>query len=150
MLRRHAPHRGARPSGDRQFQLSITIIIALALLLALSWGYFLASDHAAAADESAFAWPAFVISMFGALTVLFGAGFFIAVLLGDAPVVESHWGGLGGTLGGWRVSRSLVYLLGALAFGVITALSVESAHKQLGEPPAEEHTGASEEGKAGS
>jgi hypothetical protein len=25
--------------------------------------------------------------------------------------IESHWGGLGGGLGGWRVSRSLTYLL---------------------------------------
>lgn len=42
----------------------------------------------------------------------------------DPPHIETHWGGLGGGLGGWRVSASLAYLVAALAFGgMFTAFS---------------------------
>lgn len=42
----------------------------------------------------------------------------------DPPQIETHWGGLGGGLGGWRVSASLAYLVAALAFGgMFTAFS---------------------------
>jgi hypothetical protein len=39
---------------------------------------------------------------------------------GDGFAVESHWGGLGGGLGGWRVSRPLMFLIGALACAGLT------------------------------
>jgi hypothetical protein len=43
----------------------------------------------------------------------------------EPPHVETHWGGLGGGLGGWRVSASLAYLVAALAFGgMFTAFSM--------------------------
>lgn len=38
--------------------------------------------------------------------------------------VESHWGGLGGGLGGWRISPALIYMLGAIAFGVMLSAVV--------------------------
>ena len=42
----------------------------------------------------------------------------------EAPRVETHWGGLGGGLGGWRISASLAYLVAAIAFGAMfTAFS---------------------------
>lgn len=42
----------------------------------------------------------------------------------NPPHIETHWGGLGGGLGGWRVSASLAYLVAALAFGgMFTAFS---------------------------
>lgn len=37
----------------------------------------------------------------------------------ESPSVESHWGGFGGGLGGWRISPSLAFLLGAIAFGAM-------------------------------
>ncbi len=42
----------------------------------------------------------------------------------EPPQIETHWGGLGGGLGGWRISASLAYLVAALAFGgMFTAFS---------------------------
>jgi hypothetical protein len=37
----------------------------------------------------------------------------------ESPRIESHWGGFGGGLGGWRISPSLAYLIGAIAFGAL-------------------------------
>jgi len=35
------------------------------------------------------------------------------------PGIDSHWGGFGGGLGGWKVSPSLIYLTAAVAFGLM-------------------------------
>jgi hypothetical protein len=40
-----------------------------------------------------------------------------------SPTIESHWGGLGGGIGGWRLSLSLVYLLGLIAFGLLLVVA---------------------------
>jgi len=37
---------------------------------------------------------------------------------------ESHWGGFGGGVGGWRASPALVYLLAAFVFGSLFTLLV--------------------------
>ncbi len=69
--------------------------------------------------------------LFGLLSaVLLGAALalfflaFTATARGGPPSVESSWGGLGGGLGGWRLSPALVYFLGALflagLFGYLT------------------------------
>jgi hypothetical protein len=42
---------------------------------------------------------------------------------GDRLSIESHWGGFGNGLGGWRLSSSLVYLVAAISFGIIFAVS---------------------------
>jgi hypothetical protein len=57
-------------------------------------------------------------------------GMTVALLVGfaasarvESPRIESHWGGFGGTGGGWRMSTSMAYLIGALAFAAMfTAL----------------------------
>jgi hypothetical protein len=50
------------------------------------------------------------------LAFTLSATFFVASLLDERRIyVESHWGGIGGSLGGWRVSRSLVFLLTTVA-----------------------------------
>ncbi|MCB9745795.1 MAG: hypothetical protein H6740_24685, partial [Alphaproteobacteria bacterium] len=41
------------------------------------------------------------------------------------PTLETHWGGLGGGLGGWRASPSLIYLVGALWFGGLLAYTAQ-------------------------
>ena len=38
---------------------------------------------------------------------------------GGAPQIETHWGGIGGGLGGWRLSSSLGYLLIAVVLSVV-------------------------------
>lgn len=40
--------------------------------------------------------------------------------------IESHWGGLGGGLGGWRVSRSLTYLLVTVPLALLLWHSVQT------------------------
>jgi len=40
---------------------------------------------------------------------------FNSAMTQKAPGVETSWGGLGGSLGGWRASRSLVWLILMLA-----------------------------------
>jgi len=57
---------------------------------------------------------------FGALGLL-GIGTLVFLFLfvgrlqrGGAPKIETHWGGIGGGLGGWRMSSSLGYLVVAI------------------------------------
>lgn len=67
---------------------------------------------------------AVLAGFFGLLTAFFAGRFALAVERDpDRPGLESHWGGLGGGLGGWRVSTSLVYLMAAVAFGGLLALT---------------------------
>ena len=67
---------------------------------------------------------AVLAGFFGLLTAFFAGRFALAVERDpDRPGFESHWGGLGGGLGGWRVSTSLVYLMAAIAFAGLLALT---------------------------
>jgi hypothetical protein len=53
------------------------------------------------------------------LTVWFLNLFLQAVSLDGPPHFETNWGGLGGGLGGWRASTSLIYLLCCLVSGTL-------------------------------
>lgn len=55
-----------------------------------------------------------VMLLIGFSTLFFYLAF-RQVIRGDGFSVESHWGGFGGGLGGWRVSTPLVCLLAGLA-----------------------------------
>jgi hypothetical protein len=48
--------------------------------------------------------------------------FFFEVLRGDTLGIESNLGGLGGSLGGWRISRSMSFLIGVLASGALLSV----------------------------
>lgn len=61
---------------------------------------------------------------FGAATGWFLQRFHATMQEEGWPGMETHWGGLGGGLGGWRVSPSVVYLMGALSFGGLLAYSI--------------------------
>jgi hypothetical protein len=50
---------------------------------------------------------------------------------GDSPRLEHHWGGLGGGLGGWRVSPSLAYLLLTVALASLLTLIVTRGADRL-------------------
>jgi|SoiMethySBSTD1v2_1073268.scaffolds.fasta_scaffold170805_2 hypothetical protein len=41
----------------------------------------------------------------------------------ETPSIETQWGGFGGGLGGWRVSRSIVYLGAAILFAVLLVVA---------------------------
>lgn len=72
-----------------------------------------------------------------------GAGLFYALFLvqlllrGDAPQIESHWGGFGGGLGGWRLSPSAAFLLAALVLsGLVAVVTVEREDQENPQKPA--------------
>ncbi|MCB9765067.1 MAG: hypothetical protein H6739_35160 [Alphaproteobacteria bacterium] len=71
------------------------------------------------------AWRAGVMLLLAAVTLWFLQLFGDSMTRGHWPTLESHWGGLGGGLGGWRISPSLVYLLGALWFGGMLVVVAE-------------------------
>jgi hypothetical protein len=52
-------------------------------------------------------------------TLIFLSLFVQRLQLGGAPQIETHWGGIGGGLGGWRMSSSLGYLLVAIVLSVM-------------------------------
>ncbi|MDP8979596.1 MAG: hypothetical protein M3O35_03280 [Acidobacteriota bacterium] len=60
--------------------------------------------------------------------VVVSAGFLVAFvwsLMRDrTPLLESHWGGLGGGLSGWRVSPALLYLACTMGFALLATLLV--------------------------
>ncbi len=68
-----------------------------------------------------------VIFVLGCLTVAFASGFTTTVRRGEWPRLETSWGGLGGGLGGWRISPALAWLLGALLFGSAFTFTTLSA-----------------------
>ena len=55
------------------------------------------------------------------LTLLFSLRLARALDEGDRPGVESSWSGLGGGFGGWRLTRSAIFLLAALTFALLLA-----------------------------
>lgn len=69
-------------------------------------------------------WNKSVLLALGALACIFVAGFIAAIVRGDVPRLESDLGGFGGGLGGWQVSTSLAFLLGAVALSLcVTVLA---------------------------
>src|SRR5713226_8852458 len=63
---------------------------------------------------------------------------------GETVSIESHWGGLGGGIGGWRLSTPLIYLLGivfilivscALAWRVFPPRGVDAQTQPTPMPP---------------
>jgi len=58
--------------------------------------------------------------LFGTLMLYFTLYTVTMILGGGSLSMESHWGGLGGGMGGWRMSRTMVFLLLSLFFGGLT------------------------------
>ncbi len=80
-----------------------------------------------------------VIFVLGCLTVAFASGFTNTVRRGEWPRLETSWGGLGGGLGGWRISPALAWLVGALLFGsafTFTTLQASGARLNVAAPAA--------------
>jgi hypothetical protein len=57
-----------------------------------------------------------VLAVFGSVTVLAVVRFMVTMRY-EAVEIQSHWGGFGGGIGGWRLSNPLAYLIVAVAFG---------------------------------
>jgi hypothetical protein len=78
----------------------------------------------------------------GILTLLFGFLFMRAMQHGDVPQVESHWGGFGAGLGGWRMSQSLAYLLVTVSFATILVVTAGRDSAPATDRKADAATGA--------
>jgi hypothetical protein len=77
---------------------------------------------------------AIILWFFSFLTLQFVRRFLDEVKPGKALSFESHWGGLGGGLGGWRMAAPLVFLLAALAFGLLMIIFVSSSFQSVNIP----------------
>src|SRR5262249_61640630 len=73
------------------------------------------------ANPATLRWVAAAALLLIALILLLG---FIQTVRDDPPGIQTHWGGFGGGLGGWRISSSLAFLIGAIAFGAMFAVVV--------------------------
>lgn len=104
-------HTGKAPS--TRFSDALTLALTLALLAGLL--------KAVAARQIPLV-GATSLFVLGALTVGFAGGFAGFVRRGEWPRFETSWGGLGGGLGGWRLSPALACLMGAVAFGTAFTL----------------------------
>jgi hypothetical protein len=85
-------------------------------------------------------WHFIALGMLAAGTIVFIVLFVRVLERGVNLQVESHWGGIGGGLGGWRVSSSLTYLAMAAVFGILFAvfvLKLEPTPPKVTPPPAQ-------------
>jgi uncharacterized membrane protein len=81
-------------------------------------------DRVSRADEKLLAVG--MAALFAALAVLFLARLIGSLESGESLGVESHWGGLGGGVGGWRVSRAAVYLICTATFAALAAVAMST------------------------
>jgi len=95
------------------------------------------------------AFAAFVVSVVTlliALATVFARRLLDALARDGAPRIESHWGGLGGGVGGWTFSESVMYLVGlAVTLILIIVLAAEGltlVRKSPDEPPTKERAPA--------
>jgi hypothetical protein len=64
--------------------------------------------------------PPIMAALLVLATLAFSIALFAEVSRGGSVAIESSWGGFGGSLGGWRLSTGLVYLLAVLFFGAMS------------------------------
>ncbi len=99
------PQSSARQPSDR-----------VALILGVAFAGIAALLFVAVAQKQIEALPAALVLICGTLTLLAASYALEGLARGDEIEVNSHWGGLGGSLGGWRVSPITTLLLLALIF----------------------------------
>ncbi|MEX2283837.1 MAG: hypothetical protein WEE89_15235 [Gemmatimonadota bacterium] len=77
--------------------------------------------------------PVFLFSI--AIAAGIFALLFLATVRYEPPVIETHWGGFGGGLGGWRISASAIYLLVAMILVGMMTVSMIPRKTDSKEPP---------------
>jgi len=108
----------AVPPPDAPPQTSVPLV-ALELLT----GAMLVSLGLALYLREISALKAALLAILGGLSLWFAWMFVSSVERDGPPQIDTNWGGLGGGLGGWRCSSSLVYGLCALIFGICTGIT---------------------------
>lgn len=87
-------------------------------------------------------WTAAAMLLLVMLILLVG---FLRTVREDPPRIESHWGGFGGGLGGWRMSASLAYLVAVIAFAAMFTMVVQQSKP----PEDKQHVGADSKKESG-
>ena len=64
-----------------------------------------------------------LVLILASIAAFFTALLFINIRNGHPIEIRSHWGGLGGGIGGWRISLPLICLLAAIGFGALAAIA---------------------------
>ncbi len=78
---------------------------------------------------------AFVVAALGSALFVMVWGLLRSVERGESIEVTTHWGGLGGGLGGWRVSPPVIFLVGTLCFGgMLLAVVAKPAPQSVTKP----------------
>jgi hypothetical protein len=82
---------------------------------------------------SKLSWQSITELMLGAFTLFSLVAFFYRLVIsGEAPGWESNWGGLGGGLGGFHISRSLALLILTIALGsMLTVVRVKRIDEEI-------------------
>ena len=100
----------------------VTLILGLTVI---AWmGFCVGIVYALILGEFDNIATAAVLLLLGTLAISFAAFTARALAQGKPVQVEGHWGGLGGGLGGWRVSQPAVLLILAMAFSGATATAL--------------------------
>lgn len=130
------------PPEDRRRWTSSVLLTAVILLVATLFAFALIALLVEVAGLSEGPGPivtaetvrsAAAVAALALGALVFGWLLIMNLLEGDSLSIESNWGGIGGGLGGWRVSASVGYLLATLAFGgalAATALQSVDTGKQ--------------------
>jgi hypothetical protein len=111
------------------FNIAMALWMTVASLIAIETG---PSSRIAAARisrttftiDGVTMWNGIALGILATGTLAFLILFVRMVERGVAPQVENHWGGIGGGVGGWRLSPSLTYLAAAAVFGVLLGVFV--------------------------
>lgn len=115
-----------RPSPwERAESLALLLLPVIVLLTLAGTTLLLVTpnvDRIARADEKLLTMG--IAALFANIAVIFLARLIGGLNLGDSLGIESHWGGLGGGVGGWRISRVAVYLICTVTFAALAALTL--------------------------
>jgi hypothetical protein len=109
--------------------LVFLLVAPLAMLLTARF------HHDPRADEKMVALGLGVL--FASIALMFLTRLTRSLEAGETLGLESHWGGLGGGVGGWRISRPVGYLFCVMTFGALASV----AGSRYPDPPPSELTG---------
>jgi len=126
---------GFEPEGSRfsYGPLLWSTTISTGILAAMAWLSFRSNPPEISSDALSSAAPVAATSVLPAASILWlatlvvlglGTIYFLYLFVqrleeGGAPQIEAHWGGIGGGLGGWRMSPALGHVLVATLLAIL-------------------------------
>jgi hypothetical protein len=120
-----APAAAKNPWEEIERALVWTIPAILLITLALTFAVVTQLVHGVErADEKTLMVGA--SALFACVALVFLTRLIRSLEDGQQLGVESHWGGLGGGVGGWRISMPVAYFIGVAAFAALAAVAVSN------------------------